>query len=330
MSTIKLNLTVVQKRKLLNGHTVQLVNSQIGKGAEIMVDMKTFKRLMRAEKAGKGVRITASPEMMMSIEGAGFKSVMRNVGKTLKKGVKSAVRETKNVFNESVKPVLKEHALQMVAESRPKLDKAIQRQRVKTERAIEDTLINALGDDYKELVQDVVTGTSANLSKRANDQLDNLQVEVEDTIQGMGMVKNKHYTVHGGMIVLKGGSAKSFFRKLWKGAKNVITSKPVRSILNTLAKTGASALGTMATGNPLTGEMLGSLVTPAITGGLDDAMDAIKGSGRRRQKKKLLITGGTLTSDKTTLRKPVKGGALYVPTRSGGGLVSKQAGKYYI
>lgn len=184
MTQIKLNLTVVQKRKLLNGHTVQLDNSQIGRGANIIVDDKTYKRLMRASNAGKGARISASPEMIMSIQGAGFKSVM-----------KKAVKGAKKVFNEDVKPVVKKEAIKFLHETvRPGIDKQLKKGREKMEQRLEDYLIEKIDPENKDpeikaLIQDGITASSALLSRKNAEVLDRLEEKVDETLQGMGLVK---------------------------------------------------------------------------------------------------------------------------------------------
>jgi hypothetical protein len=117
------------------------------------------------------------------------------------------------------------------------------------------------------------------------------------------------------MVVLRGRGIKSkiknFFKKVGK------TLEPmVKPIIKELATQGVATLGTMATGNPMVGQM----GAQALSGLTDKGIDAGFGA----------LNGGALTTGKTKLRKPVKGGALYVPTRTGGRLVGKQAGKYYI
>ena len=313
MVQIKLNLTVVQKRKLLNGHTVQLANSQIGRGADIMVDEKTYKRLMRASRAGKGARLTASTEMALSIEGAGFKSVMKKIGKT-----------TKKVFNEDIKPVVKKEAIKFLHETvRPGIDKKIKDARIKAEERLEDVLIEKLGGnsdpEIKALIQDGITASSALVSRKNAETLDRLEAKVDETLQGMGLSKGQHYAIHGGMVVLQGRGIKSkiknFFKKVGK------TLEPmVKPIIKELATQGVATLGTMATGNPMLGQMGAQALSGLTDKGIDAGLDKLTGSGMTRLLKHM---------------KQVNGGALYVPMGRGisipiVGKLSQNDQRYYL
>ena len=255
---------------------------------------------------------------LQMISGSGFKSVMKRVAKGATDIVKQTRKAGEKVFKEDIKPVLKKEAIKFLHDTvRPAVDKQMKKGRENLEMRVEDTLISKLGPEYKNLVQDVVTETSANLSKKASNELDRLENNLDEAMQGMGLMKNKDYVIQGGMIMVQGSDiGKKILRGLKKIGKAI--APVVKPVLKELATQGVASLGTALTGNPAVGQMGAEALSGLTDKGVDKLYD------------KATEGAGVLTTGKTRLKKS-NGGALYVPTSRGRGLVNKhQGGKYYI
>ena len=80
MSSVNLNLSKQQLSRLRNGHSIQLRANQIGQGNNnIMINSSNMKKLSKAYKTGKGVRIQLDKD---EIIGSGLKSNIKSLGKT--------------------------------------------------------------------------------------------------------------------------------------------------------------------------------------------------------------------------------------------------------
>ena len=272
---MSVNLTKKQHNALMKGKNIRVKHSQMGDsdGMSLTLDGAGMKKYNSSMRNSKGMTITPD-----HIKGGSFKSVMKKV---LKKS----------------KPL----AMDLLKTNRKYVDKGLKKVRERGEKEIEDILIGALGDKNKELIQDLVTSNSALLSKKASRQLDKLQGDVDTSMSEMGLVKNRDYAYLNPFdvdpeglnlpvavaeaipmlkgegvnraIYLKGGSAKSFFKKVGKTLGKVVMSKPVKKILSQLAQQGVSAMVTSMTGSPVAGEMAKNLTGSLVDKGVDKLAD---------------------------------------------------------
>ncbi len=351
---VQISLTKAQKRKLLKGHAVNLKHSQLMNGdVNVSLDKEHGRRLRKAMRGNKGFRLQPTQGMVQQmVEGEGFKDVMRKVNK----GVKKAIRFTKNEVVPFVKsdvvPYAKEILAPAVKANRQHIDKAMKGVRERSEKQIEDVLIKKLGKQNKELIQDLVTENSARLSSKASKQLDKLEGKVDSVLQhpDMGMIKGKDYEyintydipeskmnklplpvaeaipimkgegIHRA-VYLKGKGVPKFLKKVGRFFGKVVKSKPVKKILTELAKQGVASMVSSATGNPFLGEatkgLTGNLVEQGVNKASDEAGEAMGGG--------VILTA----SGKTILRKG-RGGALFVPQGRGLNISKLQGGKYLL
>ena len=80
MSNVNLNLSKSQLSRLRNGHSIQLRADQIGEGNNcVMLNPLNFKKLSKAYRSGKGVRIQLDNDEIM---GSGLMSKAKALGKT--------------------------------------------------------------------------------------------------------------------------------------------------------------------------------------------------------------------------------------------------------
>lgn len=102
---ISISLTPKQLKKLAIGHAVQLSSNSI-KGGEHKIDVHplTYKKIMRARKSGKGIRLMLSQD---EIQGSGLLDVLKNMFEGGKKvfGVAKKVYEP---FKPFLAPILKQ------------------------------------------------------------------------------------------------------------------------------------------------------------------------------------------------------------------------------
>ena len=257
MVEVQLDLTPAQKRKIKNGHTVQLKHNQLMKGdVSVVLDKEHARRIRRALKNKSGMRLSPSQEMYQQmIQGEGFKSVMKKIGRQLKNiGKKQGARL---------------------------LDKGVDI----LQKSVEDKLIEQLGPENEEIIKKLSDTTRDKLTDSANKKISNVEAELDTVLQGSGMVKNLHYKYTGrGMsrkvvLTTEGKGAKSFFKKLGRSAQKVFTSKPVREIAKTLVKQGVASIGTALTGNPMIGQVASELTSGLTNTAVDSGMDAIQGAG---------------------------------------------------
>ena len=79
MSSVNLNLSKSQLSRLRNGHSIQLRANQIGQGNDsFMLNALNIKKLSKAYKSGKGVRIQLDRDEIL---GSGLKSQVKSLGK---------------------------------------------------------------------------------------------------------------------------------------------------------------------------------------------------------------------------------------------------------
>lgn len=105
----KIAFTEKQIRKLKNGHIITLKAEQLGKGMEVPLAFGDMSRYKSALKAGRGMRLQMSPEMI----GSGIFDFLKKIPEVARKVVQS------NIYQKAVRPVtrnLTEMALEQIPE----------------------------------------------------------------------------------------------------------------------------------------------------------------------------------------------------------------------
>ena len=313
MSVVQINLTKQEMNKLMKGKTAQLKHASLINGTNnIELDKSQLRRYKRALKNNTGFRLKLSNEQIsktMTGEGVGdfFKKLKEDTKEISKNVYKKSVKPTLSNLKKSAKEASKSFLIETLGKEKPlKGLKESAKERAKTyikeealpeiRRGAKDTIDIAekeveqkLIDNYnvpENVARAVVTASSVRMSNATKEELD----AVEESLNGMGLYRNVHYTYRKG----KGFS----FKKIWSGIKkgfNVV--KPVLSaVARPLAQAGLTAL----TGNPATARM----IMPAIDAGLKKV-----GMGAKKSKK------GTqemmMRMEKVRMAKKNKGGALF-------------------
>lgn len=111
MDVIKLRLSRPQLNKLRLGHRVQLKNRDIanGSGLDVSLSLKKLAKLLKAKKAGKGMRFDMTKEEWESNAGGeGFKDFLKKAVKASVKGAKKAGKFYTKELKPIVGPYIKE------------------------------------------------------------------------------------------------------------------------------------------------------------------------------------------------------------------------------
>jgi len=105
---MKLNLSEAQIRKALKGQPVQVSNAQMGSGMNFNFHPSNLKKLAKAHRLGKGVRLSLTGGELGDMEGG---NIFKSINKTVNKGAKSVGRtikkEAKKTINRGLKDVEK-------------------------------------------------------------------------------------------------------------------------------------------------------------------------------------------------------------------------------
>jgi len=100
---MKLNLTQAQIRKALNGHPIQVKHEQMGSGMKFNLHPSNLKKLSRAARLAKGVRLSLTGGELEDMEGGNiFKSVKKAVNKGAKSVGKSIQKEANKTINKGI------------------------------------------------------------------------------------------------------------------------------------------------------------------------------------------------------------------------------------
>jgi hypothetical protein len=321
---ISLKLTRQQARKLINGKRIQLKPDQLHNGNySIMVDKKMNNKVKSAIRNKRGLRIELSHQQIArALEGEGFGDFMKKVKTNLKsigKKVKDdVIKPSAKKLKQALKDEAKAYAIESLGKEKPlqsfkegakeRSKKFIQEQALPeirratkegitlSEKELENKLIES--GMPEDLTRAIVTAGSIRLDNATAQELDNLETQLE----GMGIIKGKHYTRRGGKIS---------FKKIWKGIKDTAKKvhrkvlKPVLNlaepILQPLITSGATAFG-----GPMAGVAANKIY------------DTLQGEGMRKS-----LKGTPQMAEKMArlraMRKQ-KGGALYPIGRVGGAL----------
>ena len=179
MELHKLQLTNAHKRKLLNGHNIQLKHEHLHGGSVVLLSKDIGRKVRSAIKKGTGVRIRFSSEDVKNhnIEhGEGFKELLR--------GVK------RHIQNSGVIDVVKKHG----REIGKKIVHNVASQAKKTlHSAIDKHIPKAYSDDLHGLTNDIVDNQASHLHK---------------AIQGQGIGKTERFFINAGKTVRKIANSK--------------------------------------------------------------------------------------------------------------------------
>lgn len=323
---ISLKLTRVQARKLINGKRIQLKPDALHNGNySIMVDKKMNNKVKSAIRNNRGLRIELShAQIARALEGGGFgdfmkkvKTNLKDVGKKLKEDViKPSAKKLKQMAKDEAKAFIieslgKEKPLQSFKEGAkergkkfvkeqalPEIRRATKEGITLTEKELEDKLIES--GMPEDLTRAIVTAGTIRLDNATAEQLDNLETQLE----GMGIIKNKHYTRRGGKIS---------FKKIWNTIRD--TAKKVhKKVLKPVLNLAEPVL------QPLIASTAGTFGGPAGSAVANKLYDTLQGEGMRKRKS---LKGTPEMAEKMArlraMRKQ-KGGALYPIGRVGGSL----------
>jgi hypothetical protein len=287
-----------QINRLLKGHTVQVSASQLQKSSTtpILLTNKQFSVYKRSLKLNKGMRFHIDPSLMNDnhmILGEGIKDVFKSIKKTAKSVSKAvmdrAIKPTGRQLKESAKSAGKQFAMDALASDnirgyakdnakRRALEWAkddalnIARAGVSNsiaigERELEDALIENHGFP-EDLARQVVSAGSHNLSRKAYDELMNvdeaLNQELINVAEGAGI---PYRITKGGRLSFKG-----FLRGVKRVGQKIL--KVARPVLKPIVQLGAQTVGTMV-GGPV-GAKIGEIVG-------DKGYDMLAGSGMRKR-----------------------------------------------
>jgi hypothetical protein len=96
---MKLNLTEAQIKKALKGMPVQVKYAQMGSGMNFNFHPSNLKKLAKAHRLGKGVRISLTGGELGDMEGG---NMFKSISRTVNKGAKSVGRSIKNEANKTI------------------------------------------------------------------------------------------------------------------------------------------------------------------------------------------------------------------------------------
>tara|TARA_R110000868_G_scaffold128196_1_gene336157 strand:+ start:1110 stop:1730 length:621 start_codon:yes stop_codon:yes gene_type:complete len=96
MKEVSLDLLPGHCRRLADGNSVTVKHGMIGKGIKVNVHPTTHSKIMRAQRLGKGVRITLTPEEVEMSEG----------GKLSWKGFKRDFKKGWDFYKSKIKPII--------------------------------------------------------------------------------------------------------------------------------------------------------------------------------------------------------------------------------
>jgi hypothetical protein len=249
MEIHKVHLTNDQKRKLLNGHSIQLKPDHLVGGSEsVVLDKKQATKVHKAKREGKGVRLRFHSDELMHnnvIHGSGFHSLLSKAKKALYTGAKHVhnhLRDT-GVYDQLAqagKKVLKEKAHEALGHANEYVHQRI--------------------DNTKY----VPTHIKEALHSAANNQINHASDMIEDKL-GSGL-----------------GKTERFFRDAGRAVVGAAKSKVGKQILKGVAKVAVPALLTgvsAETGIPI------AAFAPQISGAVNQGIDGMGIHDVQRKKK---------------------------------------------
>lgn len=96
---MKLNLTEAQIKKALKGMPVQVRHEQMGSGMNFNFHPSNVKKLAKAHRLGKGVRISLTGGELGDMEGG---NIFKSISRTVNKGAKSVGKSIKKEANKTI------------------------------------------------------------------------------------------------------------------------------------------------------------------------------------------------------------------------------------
>jgi hypothetical protein len=88
---VKVSLSQPQLRKLINGHAVQIAAAHLNGGnIPLMLEEANYKKVLKAQRSGKGVRIAMSPS---EIEASGIKDWLKKAWNKIKPIFRGALKQ---------------------------------------------------------------------------------------------------------------------------------------------------------------------------------------------------------------------------------------------
>jgi len=199
---MSVNLTKRQYNRLMNGHSVRVRPIENGDHS-LLLNKSEQAKLRRAMNHGKSITISKH-----HLEGAGFKSVMKKVGKSIQKQANQAIQMAKphaknfakkelqpiaeDIWDNSIKPTLQEEGKRRIRRGRANLEEAVRTHTIKEKTA--EKLLTNMGMS-KDLAKDLITSSNIKLSNKASEALDRIQNQLEDKLDNMGMSKGIDYDI---------------------------------------------------------------------------------------------------------------------------------------
>ena len=340
------NLTKKQEKMLMKNKNVRVKPEQLSEnmmGTELFLDGKEKSKFRAALKNNRGMIIKSSM-VQGDMSGMGFNKVMKNVQKSIKKEynknvkpeLKSAYKETKSAVKGTLKDIfgdIKETArasakMKVQKEKAKATKKLMENNFIDEEKA--ESLLRQVGIP-SDLADDLITKSNMKLRDSSLRQLNNLETNLINTLDRVGAVKGEDYEIEDmndeeivgmGMrpkkrgvhrvVYVKGGSAKSFFKKIGKTIGKVLQNKQVGKIVKDLGVKGLSVLGSLAGIPP---SVTQTLSKPLVDMAVNETGDALAGLGVLTQKKTVL-----------GLNKTTRGGAMYHDLRRGGAMFASRGG----
>jgi hypothetical protein len=227
MELHNLNLSLLQKRKLLRGLPIQLRNEHLRCGGAVVLDGAQSRKIRAAVRKGTGVRIQLhSPELLHHnvIHGAGFRDLLSKAKKALHHGAHSLHNHLQHsgVYDQikhAAKNVAKNEGKKLLGHAQNAASKAI------------SNLAQKLPENYQ---NDFTNGANNILDQQAN--------AVNDQINGYGIGKTERKIINGFRQVgkvLKQGAHSQIGKQILKGVAKVAIPAALAAIS---AETGMPAI----------------------------------------------------------------------------------------
>lgn len=269
------DLSVLQRKKLLRGLPVQLKHANLTGGMVVMLDPEQARRYKIAKRNGKGLRVHFRSPIQIDhnlMHGKGFKETLTKIRKF---GQKHIV------------PVFKKHAQKFAHEYAPKIGNRLKEMANETIDAqdLEGMFGQDLGRDLKKMAKhhanEAISKNQRRVLRKADEHLggyEDLYEPVHETVA----------ETEGGRITQK--SVNKAFRNVGRVLKNKLAKPLLKGIVDTALP---AALG------GLTAEMggVGAIAAPLISNVANRAIDGLGAKGRRKKggrKMKIGLTGKAL------------------------------------
>lgn len=150
MEIHKLDISDAQKRKLLNGHAIQIKHHQIGSGSHVVLDTAHGKKVRTAYRTGKGVRIQLANDHVVRsnvIHGSGFSSMLSKAKKkALQLDTMLSQNEAYNQLKSTAKDKAKQYAQDAIQKGKELALNKVSQYTENLDPSLRDTLRNGATD----------------------------------------------------------------------------------------------------------------------------------------------------------------------------------------